>query len=246
MATPPIIELQDIHYTYPNNKNPIFHHLNLSVGEERVGLIGSNGCGKTTLFQIMMGLIEPEKGQVLFHGQELHSQKDFKALRKDVGFLFQSSDDQLFSPTVLEDVAFGPLNLGLSADEAKDVAISTLEDLGLAGFEERVTHRLSGGERKLVSLATILAMKPRLLLLDEPTNNLDPATRERLIAILKGLQQAHLIISHDWDFLSETTSRLCTIEHGHIHDCQQGYVHAHRHIHTHSYGDHPHEHEGKP
>lgn len=243
MALPPIVELQDINFTHPNSNNPLFHHLNLKIGNERMGLIGSNGSGKTTLFHIIVGLIQPDSGRLLFHGRELTSKKDYKGLRREVGFLFQQSDDQLFSPTVLEDVAFGPLNLGFSPSDAKDIALNTLKNLGLSGFEDRITHRLSGGERKLVALATVLSMKPRLLLLDEPTNNLDPATRERLISILKDLQQAHLIISHDWDFLEETTNRLYTIEHGRIHDCEQGHVHAHRHIHTHAYGNHPHEHE---
>jgi cobalt/nickel transport system ATP-binding protein len=243
MAPTATIELKNIRYAYPNSDTPIFKNLNLAIGDERVGLIGSNGCGKTTLFQIMVGLIQPESGQLLFHGKEVRSKKEYRDLRKEVGFLFQQSDDQLFSPTVLEDVAFGPLNLGFSGSDAKEIALETLKDLGLSGFEDRITHRLSGGERKLVALATVLSMKPRLLLLDEPTNNLDPATRDRLITILKELKQAHLIISHDWDFLEETTNRLCTIDHGHIHDCEQGHVHAHRHIHTHSYGNHPHEHE---
>ncbi len=243
MDPSPIIELKNISYTYPNTKQPILHHLNMEIRDERLGLIGSNGCGKTTLFQIMVGLISPDAGQFLFQGKELHSPKDYRELRKEVGLLFQSSDDQLFSPTVLEDVAFGPLNLGFSGEDAKAIAMETLESLGLTGFEERITHMLSGGEKKLVALATILAMKPRLLLLDEPTNNLDPATRDRLIDILKGLKQAHLIISHDWDFLAETTNRVWAIEHGHIHERPEAHVHNHPHVHA--YGDHPHEHKGQ-
>jgi cobalt/nickel transport system ATP-binding protein len=163
-----------------------------------------------------------------------------RALRKDVGFLFQNSDDQLFSPTVIEDVAFGPLNLGFSPAEAKEIAVKTLENLGLTGFEDRITHRLSGGEKKLVALATILAMKPKMLLLDEPTNNLDPKTRSHLIDILQGLDLFQIIISHDWDFLSHTTSILYKIDHGHIHRCEDDHVHVHRHVHK--AGDHPHHH----
>ena len=119
-------------------------------------------------------------------------------------------------------------------------ASSTLADLGLENIENRVTHRLSGGEKKLVALATILAMKPRLLLLDEPTNNLDPETRTRLIAILKNLHLAHIIISHDWDFLHDTTNGLYTIEHGHLHHCRESYIHEHKHIHP--LGNQPHHH----
>ncbi len=243
MPSTPLIELKNISFTYPGTNQPTLERLNLQIGEERVGLIGANGCGKTTLFQLIMGLLEPTTGQLLFHGKELQSPKEYRELRKEVGLLFQNSDDQLFSPTVLEDVAFGPLNLGFSNSEATQTAMETLESLGMLGFEKRITHMLSGGEKKLVALATILVMKPKLLLLDEPTNNLDPTTREKLIEILKGLQQAHLTISHDWDFLSETTSKIMTIDHGHIHEYKDGHVHVHKHIHP--YGDHPHEHKGQ-
>lgn len=235
-----LIELKNISYSYSREAEPVLHKLNFNIGEERLGLIGPNGCGKTTLFHLIVGLLKPDDGQILFHGKPLASQEDFKALRKDVGFLFQSSDDQLFSPTVIEDVAFGPLNLGFSAEESSNIAISTLNNLGLKGFENRVTHKLSGGEKKLVALATILSMEPELLLLDEPTNNLDSATRGRLIEILNNLELPYIIISHDWDFLAETTSALYTFDHGHLHRCDESHIHDHRHVHT--YGDHPHLH----
>ncbi len=243
MTTSPLLELRHLSYTYPGSTAPILQDLNLQISTQRLGLIGPNGCGKTTLFQIMVGLAKPSSGELLLAGQPIRSAKDLQALRREVGLLFQSSDDQLFSPTVIEDVAFGPLNLGLSASEAREIAAQTLADLGLAGFEERLTHRLSGGEKKLVALATILAMRPRLLLLDEPTNNLDPATRERLITILCRLKQAHIIISHDWDFLEQTTEAVYTLEHGHLHRCAEARLHTHPHIHP--YGDQPHNHQGK-
>lgn len=240
MFTQPFIQLCNISYRYALTSAPVLQHLDLEVSDERIGLIGPNGSGKTTLFQIMVGLLSPESGQIFFEGQEMRREKDFRLLRRQVGFLFQSADDQLFSPTVLEDVAFGPLNLGCSPEEAQGIATQTLKELGLDGFEERITHRLSGGEKKLVALATILAMKPRLLLLDEPTNNLDPATRDRLTDILLGLPQAQIIISHDWDFLARTTSHLYTLEHGHLHRCDHDHIHSHQHIHR--YGDYPHQH----
>ena len=170
----------------------------------------------------------------------MESETDFRKLRRKLGLLFQDSDDQLFSPTVLEDVAFGPLNLGTTPDEARKISIRTLEYLGLKGFEDRITHKLSGGEKKLVALATILSMQPKLLLLDEPSNNLDPATRERLINILRGLDQAHIIISHDLDFLASTCTMLYTIQDKQLIRCEQKQVHSHEHIHP--YGDHPHQH----
>ena len=237
---PPLIELQDITYSYTATSTPILHHLNLSVGAEKIGLVGPNGSGKTTLFHLMVGLIKPNQGTVLFDGKIVRDKKDIQKLRKEVGFLFQNSDDQLFSPTVLEDVAFGPLNLGASPEEAIQIASETLAYLGLEGFEERITHRLSGGEKKLVALATILSMKPSLLLLDEPTNNLDPATRSRLIDILQELPLGQVIISHDLEFLDATTKALYTIENGQVNPCPAGHIHQHRHFHT--GGENPHHH----
>lgn len=240
MTAPPLIELKDIGYTVPHEERTVLHGINLTIDKEKVGLIGPNGSGKTTLFHIIMGLIRPTTGSILFRGQSVSSEEEFKPLRREVGFLFQSSDDQLFSPTVLEDVAFGPLNLGFSIEESRDIAVTTLNELGLEGFEDRITHRLSGGEKKLVALATILAMKPRLLLLDEPTNNLDLDILARLTSILKNLDLPFVIISHDWDFLDETTGPLYALENGHIHKCQEGHIHHHRHVHA--YGDLPHQH----
>jgi len=237
----PIIELRNISYHYPYSEGPILENLNFSAPEKHIGVIGSNGCGKTTFFQIIVGLLTPTSGQLFFHGEEIKNKNQLHDLRREVGFLFQNSDDQLFSPTVVEDVAFGPLNLGYSPAAAEEIALKTLTDLGLEGFEDRITHRLSGGEKKLVALATILAMKPKMMLLDEPTNNLDPRTRTRLINILQGLDLHQIIISHDWDFLDQTGSTLYQIERGRIHRCKEDQIHVHRHIHK--AGDHPHRHD---
>lgn len=236
-----MLALHDVSYTFAQASTPVLHHLSFALEDKRIGIIGPNGCGKTTLFLLMVGLLQPDAGELLFHGKPVTSKEDLRALRKEVGFLFQSSDDQLFSPTVIEDVAFGPLNLGFSPQEARDIAMKTLAELSLTGFEDRITHRLSGGEKKLVALATILAMRPKILLLDEPTNNLDPKTRSHLIDILKTLDLYQIIISHDWDFLSHTTSILYKIDHGHIHRCEENHVHEHRHLHI--AGDYPHQHD---
>ncbi len=239
MTTQSFIELHHIDYSYSGGP-PVLDDIHFHITDERVGLIGANGSGKTTLLHIIIGLLTPQKGTIFLQGEKIQNPDDYKKLRKEVGFLFQNSDDQLFSPTVLEDVAFGPLNLGLSSEEAKQVSITTLEYLGLKGFENRVTHLLSGGEKKLVALASILAMKPKLLLLDEPTNDLDPDTRERLIEILDNLGQPSIIISHDWDFLEKTTDTLYNLSNGQLARCQEGHIHTHRHIHP--YGDKPHHH----
>lgn len=236
----PLLELRNLSYSYPDQSSLLLDDINFSITAERIGLIGPNGCGKTTFFQIIMGLIQADTGDILLNGTTMENDKDFRRLREKLGFLFQHSDDQLFSPTVLEDVAFGPLNQGMAPEEAKELSIRTLEYLGLQGFEDRITHKLSGGEKKLVALATILSMKPQLLLLDEPSNNLDPSTRERLIEILRGQDLAHIIISHDLDFLASTCTKLYTLRDGQLIRCEQKQVHSHEHIHP--YGDHPHQH----
>ncbi len=236
----PLLELRDISFSYTKTSPTLLEGINFSVQEKSIGLIGPNGCGKTTVFQIIMGLLQADKGEILLEGKVVSNKKDFQQLRRKFGFLFQHSDDQLFSPTVLEDVAFGPLNMGNTPDEAREISIQTLEHLGLAGFEDRITHKLSGGEKKLVALATILSMQPKLLLLDEPSNNLDPATRERLITILRELKQAYIIISHDLDFLASTCSRLYTISDKKLLRCTDKQIHSHEHIHP--YGDQPHQH----
>jgi len=236
----PLLQLRDISFSYTRESPSILEKIQFSINDGRVGIIGPNGCGKTTIFQIIMGLLPVETGEVLLQGKAMESEQDFRQLRQKLGFLFQHSDDQLFFPTVLEDVAFGPLNMGKAADEAKEISLQTLQHLGLQGFEERITHKLSGGEKKLVAMATILSMQPKLLLLDEPSNNLDSATRERLITILRDLDQAHLIISHDLDFLASTCSQLYTIENKKLIRCREKQVHSHEHIHP--YGDQPHQH----
>lgn len=239
----PIFSLKGISFGYGQGDcmRPVLHDVDFSLHPgQRIGLYGPNGSGKTTLFRCITGLARPQSGQVLFHGVPLDDEKDFHELRCKVGFVLQHAEDQLFFPTVLEDVAFGPLNLGLAADEARDRAIETLRNLGLAGFEDRLTHRLSGGEKKLVSLAAVMAMQPEALLLDEPTNGLDSEARQRIIDILSSLDTARITISHDWDFLAQTSTQYLTIAHNHLHSCAPSFAHAH--MHAHPLGNEPHEH----
>ncbi len=237
--TAPIIELRDITYHFPNRNNAL-ENLNFSLFPgEQVGLFGPNGAGKSTMLHILMGLIKPQKGEVRLFGTLSDSKKCFDKARLKIGFLFQHSDDQLFCPTVLDDVAFGPLNQGLSADEAKNKATEALSCVGLNGFEDRVPYRLSGGEKKLVALATILAMEPEVLILDEPTTGLSPEAKERLIDILQNLEMARLVVSHEPDFLAATTDKLLAMRNGHI---RQGELKPHTHTHVHEEGDVPHQH----
>ena len=239
-----IIDLEDISFGYPG-RPLVLDKLNLQFHQgDRMGLIGPNGSGKTTLFHIIMGLIKHSSGRIEIFGRPVNGEKDFRGVRQRIGLLFQDADDQLFSPTVLEDVAFGPLNLGKSQDEAKAISRKTLESLGLSGFEDRVTHKLSGGEKRLVSLATVLAMEPDVLLLDEPTTGLDEATEKRLAEILKTLDLSYIVVSHNMDFLMETTDYISYMTDGKISVDKESILHTHVHIHEH--GRYAHEHGRKP
>jgi len=187
-----------------------------------------------------MGLLKPTSGNFEVFGKPAQEEKDFREIRRKIGLLFQDADDQLFSPTVLEDVAFGPLNLGKSKEEAIAVAQSTLAFLGLTGFENRLTYKLSGGEKRLVSLATILSMEPEVLLLDEPMAGLDDQTKEKLKRTLVALDLSYIVISHEIDFLSEITDFTYTMAGGKIFLDQK--LHLHQHYHAHTHGAQPHEH----
>jgi cobalt/nickel transport system ATP-binding protein len=212
-----MIRLNGIRFSYRPGEAPLFDGLEFSLPEGcRAGLVGANGSGKTTLFHLVMGLLRPQGGEIEVFGRPCRSEGDFRLVREQVGLLFQDPDDQLFCPTVAEDVAFGPLNLGVSRTEVRRVVAETLERLGLSGFEERVTFRLSGGEKRLVSLATVLAMRPKLLLLDEPTSGLDEPTTERIVSLLREPGFSYLIISHDREFLSRTTQTTYRLEGGRI------------------------------
>ncbi|MCI5162221.1 MAG: ABC transporter ATP-binding protein [Candidatus Electrothrix sp. AX5] len=238
--TSPLIQMDQVSFSYPGGR-PILHQVDLSIEyNERIGLIGPNGSGKTSLLHLVMGLHRPTAGKLLFKGNEVKEKEDLKKLRRSIGLVFQDADDQLFSPTVIEDVAFGPLNFGKSPEEALDISNRTLQNLGLIDLADRVTHHLSGGEKKLVSLATVLSMQPEAMLLDEPTNNLDKKIRERLIQILNKLDITYMIISHDWDFLSETCTSLYMMDQGQVTRGDTARLHLHRHAHT--CGSQPHNH----
>ena len=236
-----LINLEGISFKYPGGP-PVLRTLDFKLHRgDRVGLIAPNGSGKTTLLHIIMGLLKPVSGQLEIFGRPVKEEKDFAAVRRRIGLLFQDADDQLFSPTVLEDVAFGPLNLGKSKIEAIEIAQKTLVFLGLEGFEDRITFKLSGGEKRLVSLATVLAMEPEVLLLDEPMTGLDRATKAKLTEILAGIDLSYILISHDFDFLADTADAIYTMEDGKILLDKE--LHLHEHIHAHEHGVYPHRHE---
>ncbi|WP_027858141.1 energy-coupling factor ABC transporter ATP-binding protein [Marinobacterium jannaschii] len=210
----PLIELKNLSYAYPR-RGKVLDQANFRLQRgEKIALTGDNGAGKTTLFHLLTGLLKKQQGEVIAFGQCCEQESDFVPMRARIGLLFQDPDDQLFCPTVLEDVAFGPLNLGKSREQAMQIARDTLTRLGMSGFEERITHQLSGGEKRMVTLAAVLAMEPEVLLLDEPSNALDQKARQRLIDTLQTLPQAMIIISHEPDFLSQICNRHIRLEAG--------------------------------
>ncbi|MDR2820117.1 MAG: energy-coupling factor ABC transporter ATP-binding protein [Desulfovibrio sp.] len=239
----PVFSLDHVYFAYAvgEERREVLRDVNFALHADRhFGLYGPNGSGKTTFFRCITGLARPQRGILHFHGAVVAGEKDFRALRRNVGYVLQNADDQLFFPTVLEDVAFGPLNLGLAPEAARARAVETLESLGLSGFEHRLVHRLSGGEKKLISLATVLAMRPEALLLDEPTNGLDNEARDRFIDILQHLPTARIVISHDWDFLEKTATEFLTILDGSLTHRAPSFAHAHTHAHP--LGNEPHGH----
>ncbi|MEM9634942.1 MAG: ABC transporter ATP-binding protein [Pseudomonadota bacterium] len=209
-----LIELTDLHFGYPGN-DPVLKGASLSLDQgERLAISGHNGAGKSTLLRMVVGLLKPERGKVRAFGIDCLTEADFQAVRRQAGFVFQDPDDQLFCPTVAEDIAFGPLNLGKSREEVVEIVDNVLHQLDLTFLKDRVTYKLSGGEKRLVSLATVLAMDPEVLLLDEPTNALDEKNEARLIEILSGLPQAMIIVSHDADFRNRLGTRAQRLDDG--------------------------------
>ena len=210
-----LIEFRDVDFAYGPGR-PVLSGCNFSLRPgERVALLGPNGCGKTTLLHLIVGLLRPNAGQIEAFGRRV-VEADFHEVRRRVGLLFQDADDQLFCPTVAEDVAFGPLNLGKPRDEVRRIVAGTLDSLGLAGYEHRITYRLSGGEKRLVALATVLAMQPDVLLLDEPSGGLDDAATERLVGVLARLPQAMIVVSHDRAFWEAVTTSVAELREGRV------------------------------
>ena len=202
-----MIELENISFSYPAGAS-VFAGFSMRVGEgERVALTGSNGSGKSTLMRLIMGLSRPQEGVVRLFGGPCLKEADFAAARRRMGFVFQDTDDQLFSPTVEEDIAFGPLNLGRTHKQALEDVTQVSEALGLSHIRKEVTHKLSGGQKRLVALATAAAMRPEVLILDEPAAGLDSQGLETLINYIKKYADTALIASHDRDFLAAVTSR---------------------------------------
>ncbi|WP_346914150.1 ABC transporter ATP-binding protein [uncultured Roseibium sp.] len=230
-----LLSLTDV--TVSRDGKPVLGSLSLELSPgERLAIVGPNGAGKTTLLRTIVGLERADEGTVHLFGTECATEKQFRVQRPKIGFLFQDSDDQLFCPTVIEDVAFGPLNIGCSEAEATDRALEVLEGLGIAHLADRVSHKLSGGEKRLVCLAGLFAMRPDVLLLDEPTNGVDDENGRRLRAALNGFAGAMILVSHDSAFVAGLATRAMILKGGSLAPAE---IHNHAHVHT-----HPHVHPG--
>lgn len=210
------IALRNVTFGYEPNR-PILRNVGLELRErDGIALMGRNGAGKTTALHVLVGLLRPQCGHVEAFGRVCRCEHDFVEVRRRVALMFQDSEDQLFCPTVVEDVAFGPLNLGKTAREARRLATNALNQVGMNGYEERVTHHLSAGEKKSIALASLLSMEPEVLLMDEPSGNLDPGARRRLIELLRSFQHTKIVATHDLELVVEVCSRVVVLDDGKV------------------------------
>jgi cobalt/nickel transport system ATP-binding protein len=208
-----IVEAQDLSYTYPDG-TPGIQGVSFRITHgESVAVVGSNGAGKSTLLLHLNGYLLPTRGTLRIGDYPL-SKANLKAVRRTVGMVFQDPDDQLFMPTVFDDVAFGPLNLGLPPEEVEDVVMRALETVGASHLKARPPYRLSGGEKRSVAIATVLSMSPDILVMDEPTSGLDPRARRRLIELLKTFQHTKVIATHDLDMAVDLCERTIVLHEG--------------------------------
>jgi len=209
------VELEHLHFVYPDGFEAL-RGVNLRIARgEKVALVGPNGAGKSTLMLHLNGINAPTHGSVRIGGV-LVDRKSVKRIRAEVGLVFQDPDDQLFSPTVFEDVAFGPLHMGVPEAEIHDRVERALAAVGMSGFERRLPHRLSLGQRKRVALATVLSMDPSVLVFDEPSAGLDPRGRRELIKLLRSLDQTLLVSTHDMRLVAEVFPRVVVMDDGKI------------------------------
>jgi cobalt/nickel transport system ATP-binding protein len=215
-APDPIIHVRDLCYTYPQGPAALDGvSFDVTPGE-RLGLVGPNGAGKTSLFLCLAGVVVPRATALRLGGLDLHDAAQRKKLPARVGIVFQNSDDQLFNATVFDDVAFGPLNLGLQPDEVRARVAEALAKVGLVGVEKRVPWHLSGGEKRRVAFAGVLAMRPEVLLLDEPSMYLDPRGRRELIGLLQALGGTQVIAAHDLELVLRTCGRVLLLDGGRL------------------------------
>ncbi len=210
-----LVEARDLVFAYPDGTRALDGITCRITHGEAVGVVGANGAGKSTLLLHFNGLLAASAGEVRVGDLPVTAATRAR-IRQTVGFVFQDADDQLFMPTVEEDVAFGPLNLGLPADEVRRRAREALATVGAEHLAPRAPYRLSGGEKRAVAIAGVLAMSPSILVLDEPSSGLDPAARRRLIALLRSFTHTRIIATHDLDLVLDVCSRVLVLHQGRI------------------------------
>jgi cobalt/nickel transport system ATP-binding protein len=209
-----VIKIRNLSFAYPDGKQ-VLQEINLIIYKgEQVAIIGPNGAGKTTLLLHLVGILKG-RGDISILGMQLNNGNIGK-IRSKVGLVFQNPDDQLFTSSVFEDVAFGPLNLGYPEDLVKERVKESLKKVGMSGFEKRFPHHLSLGEKKRISIATVLSMDIEILILDEPTSNLDPKTRRELIQLLKNFKITKIIATHDLDLVLKICEKVILLDSGKI------------------------------
>ncbi len=211
----PAIEARNLCFSYPGGQ-PAVRDLSFTIAAgEAVGLVGGNGAGKSTLLLLLTGCLDAASGSIHVGGLTL-DRSNVARIRRDTGLVFQDPDDQLFMPTVFDDVAFGPLNHGLDAAAVEERVRRALAEVGMDHLRDRPPHKLSGGEKRSVALATVLATDPDVLIMDEPSSNLDPRGRRRLIRWLQQSRHTRLIATHDLELVVETCSRVIVLDGGHL------------------------------
>ena len=208
-----MIEFQNVSFSYGDV--PVVENLSFTIQKgETVGLIGANGAGKSTIMKLMLGLLSGS-GEIQVDGLPV-CRGNLAEKQKKIGFVLQDSDNQMFMPTVYEDMIFGPRNYGLSKEETEKRVDTVLTQLGLQDLKHRHNHKISGGEKRMAAIATILAMEPEMILMDEPSTALDPVNRRTVINTINRLPQTKLIASHDLDMILDTCQRVILLSHGTI------------------------------
>ncbi|WP_034465556.1 energy-coupling factor ABC transporter ATP-binding protein [Butyrivibrio proteoclasticus] len=210
-----ILRIENLSFTYEDN-NHVLDDINLVAHDgESIGIIGANGIGKSTLMKLLVGLLLDYQGTIEVAGHPVNK-KNLNHVREHIGYVFQDSDSQLFLSTIEDDVAFGPRNYGLSEEEVKEKVDAALAKVHISDLKNKHIYKLSGGEKKLAAIATILAMEPDIIIMDEPSIALDPRNRKNLISILNDIHSLKLITSHDLDFIMDTCERTVLLDDGRI------------------------------
>ena len=210
-----MIELKNVSFSY-NSNIEVLSNINLNINKnESIGIIGANGVGKSTLLKLLVGLELGYTGEILIDDVKVEKKK-LSEIRQKIGYVFQDSDSQLFMPTIYEDVAFAPKNYGFSEEEVQNRTIEALKNVGIEDLKDKPIYHLSGGQKKLASIATVLSMKPDILIFDEPTIALDPRNRRKFIEVLNSLSGTKIVASHDLDLIYDTCKKTILISDGKI------------------------------